>query len=208
MIKESGAHESGPQKSHPGLDEARTGATLRLFTGIAAPQEINARLDDLVGRLKPLAHIRWSPASNFHITTKFIGWWPRVRLDEVKQALAAVHGGGPIRIAIQGLGFFPNAKAARVFWAGIEGGAPLAGLASRTDEACAKLGIEPEKRPYSPHLTLARIDSPKGLNALRTAVEQLGAAETGSFLASAFHLYLSQPGRGGAVYTPLAEFPL
>jgi len=181
---------------------------LRLFTGIAAPQEINARLDDLVRRLKPLAQIRWSPASNFHITTKFIGWWPRVRLDEVKQALAAVNGGGPIRIAIQGLGFFPNAKAARVFWAGIEGGALLAGLASRTDEACAKLGIEPEKRPYSPHLTLARIDSPKGLSVLRTAVEQLGAAEFGSFLASEFHLYLSQPGRGGSVYTPLAEFPL
>jgi 2'-5' RNA ligase len=181
---------------------------LRLFTGIAAPQEINARLDELVRRLKPLAHIRWSPASNFHITTKFIGAWPQDRLEDMKAALYDLKGSGPIEIAIRGLGFFPNANRPRVFWTGVEGGEALTSLASSTDQACAKLGVEPEKKPYSPHLTLARIDEPPGLGALHGALAKLASLEFGRFDASAFHLYLSQPGRGGSVYTSLAEFAL
>jgi 2'-5' RNA ligase len=202
---------------------------LRLFTGIAVPPAINARLDDLVRRLKPLARIRWSPASNFHITTKFIGAWPQDRLDAMKQALATVQGSGLFRIAIRGLGFYPHALAPRIFWAGVDGGAALATLACRTDEACAKLGVEAEKKIYSPHLTLARINSPSDLDALHAAIAKETApdfaatagrgrsvrsrgtaplAEFGEFDGRSFHLYLSQPGSGGSVYTSLAEFPL
>jgi RNA 2',3'-cyclic 3'-phosphodiesterase len=191
--------ESGPAKGRP---------TLRLFTGIAAPPDIDSRLDDLIWRLKPLARIRWSPASNFHITTKFIGAWPQDRLHDMKTALATLMGVGTFRIGIGGLGFFPNARHPRIFWTGVEGGAPLASLASQTDQACAKLGVEQETKPYSPHLTLARIDSPAALSALHEALGKLPSAEFGEFEATAFHLYLSEAGRGGSVYTSLAEFPL
>jgi 2'-5' RNA ligase len=181
---------------------------LRLFTGMAVRPAINARLDDLVRRLKPLARIRWSPASNFHITTKFIGAWPQERLDAMKQALAKLQSSGPFRIAIRGTGFYPNVQRPRIFWAGVEGGEALAMLASRTDEACAKLGVEVEKKPYSPHLTLARINSPVDLSALHAALAKETEAEFGEFEATAFQLYLSRPGSGGSVYTSLAEFPL
>lgn len=181
---------------------------LRLFTGIAAPPEINSSLDDFVRRLKPLARIRWSPASNFHITTKFIGAWAEERLDELKVALAAMPRSGAFRIAIRGFGFYPNPRNARIFWAGIEGGANLAELAARTDAVCGGLGIAVEKKPYSPHLTLARIDDPRGLTPLQNALSKDAGIEFGDFEARAFHLYLSQPGRGGSVYTSLAEFPL
>ena len=196
--------DSGQAKGRPAL---------RLFTGIAAPTEINLRLDELVRRLRPLARIRWSPASNFHITTKFIGAWPEDRLHDLKAALAGVTGGGIFKIAIRGLGFFPNARSPRIFWAGIEGGAALANLASRTDQVCAHLGIEPEKKPYAPHLTLARIDAPSQLASLHEALAKLPTTEFGAFDATAFHLYLSQTGlsqtgRGGSIYTSLAEFPL
>jgi len=181
---------------------------LRLFTGIAAPQEINARIDELVRRLKPLARIRWSPASNFHITTKFIGAWPSERLDELKSALGAVQTGGPIRIAIRGLGFYPNARSPHIFWTGVEGGAALGALAARTSEACAALGVELEKKTYSPHLTLARIDAAGGLESLHAAIGKDPAPEFGDFEARQFHLYLSQPGNHGSVYTSLQEFKL
>ena len=186
----------------------KPGPNLRLFTGIAAPRETNARLDELVRQLKPLAQIRWSPAANFHITTKFIGAWPEDRLEEMRQALGRLQNSGGFQIAIRGLGFFPNARRPRVFWTGVEGGDPLAGLAARTDQACAKLGIEPESRPYSPHLTLARIESPAGLTSLQDAVAKLPSTDFGEFEAATFHLYRSQPGRGGSVYTSLAEYRL
>jgi len=185
---------------------------LRLFTGIAVPPAINLRLDDLIRRLKPLGRIRWSPASNFHITTKFIGAWPQDRLDMMTQALAILQGSGPFHITVRGLGFYPHARAPRILWAGIDGGARLTGLASRTDEACAKLGVKPEKKSYSPHLTLARIapdgNARSGLDALNEALVAERNPEFGEFDAGGFHLYQSQPGPHGSVYTSLAEFPL
>jgi len=196
------------QKPGPRPDGAPARSTLRLFTGIAAPPEINSRLDELVRQLKPLAPIRWTPISNFHITTKFIGSWPQDRLDEMKTALSTVAGGDPIRISVQGLGFYPNARHPRIFRTDVEGGAPLMQLASDTDQACAKLGLAPEDKPYSPHLTLARIDSHASLGALHNALAKLNEPEFGVFQVPAFHLYLSQPGRGGSVYTSLQEFPL
>jgi 2'-5' RNA ligase len=181
---------------------------LRLFTGIAVPSAVNARLDEMVQRLKPLAPIRWSPASNFHITTKFIGAWPQERLETMKQALASLQGSGPFSIAIRGVGFYPNAHRPRIFWAGVEGGEALATLASRTDKACATLGVEAEKHAYSPHLTLARIQNAADLAGLHTAMRKDPAAEFGEFEATGFHLYLSEPRSSGSVYTSLAEFPL
>jgi 2'-5' RNA ligase len=181
---------------------------LRLFTGIAAPPAINASLDDLVRRLQPLARIRWSPASNFHITTKFIGAWPQERLDAMKQALAKFQGSGLFSIAIRGVGFYPDARRPRIFWAGVEGGEPLVTLVSRTDEACATLGVRPETRKYSPHLTLARINEPADLGKLHEVVAAGPQPQFGEFDATSFHLYLSEPGPHGSIYTSLAEFPL
>jgi 2'-5' RNA ligase len=181
---------------------------LRLFTGIAAPPEINSALDDFVLKLKPLAPIRWSPASNFHITTKFIGAWGDDRLDELQTALATIPRGGSFSIAIRGFGFHPNARRPHVFFTNIDGGVALPELARRTNEACETVGVAREARPYSPHLTIARIDDPKGLGALHNALQQLTDIEFGEFTATSFHLYLSKPGRGGSVYTSLAEFPL
>ena len=181
---------------------------LRLFTGIAVPAATHAKLADLIRQLKPMARIHWSPASNFHITTKFIGAWPQDRLDAMKQELATLQGRGSFRIAIRGLGFFPNARSPKVLWAGVSGGAPLADLASRTDAACANMGVEPEKKAYSPHLTLARINADADLDALHAAIANGPAPEFGAVDARSFHLYMSHMGRQGSLYTSLAEFPL
>src|SRR5262249_38713819 len=131
---------------------------MRLFTAIDLPEDVCQRLDGLIGRLRPLAPISWSKAANLHITTKFIGQWPEGSLPELRKALALVgqghalpwsgHGPAPhtIPIRVRGLGFFPNAKSPRVFWAGVEAPPELAILARDIDSALAKLGIEPESR--------------------------------------------------------------
>lgn len=175
-----------------------------LFTAIDIPRDIKDRLSVLVAALRPLAHIKWSPIENLHLTTKFIGDWPETQLGQMKLALADIVAPDPIEIAIRGLGWFPNARDPRVFWAGLSAGAHLKSLAEATAGAVRRIGVPGEDRDYSPHLTLARIRERIPLDALRNAVAKLHSDDFGSFRAQAFFLYLSAAGK----YTKLAEFPL
>jgi RNA 2',3'-cyclic 3'-phosphodiesterase len=181
---------------------------MRLFTAIDLPPDIRERLESLIGKLRPLARINWSLTSNLHITTKFIGEWPEQRLPELRNALARISIREPISIRVHGIGFFPNRRSPRVFRAGVDASPGLPILASDTDSALAKLGLAPESRAYTPHLTLARIKAPKGLASFYKQVEELGDPEFGSFLADRFFLYHSKPGASGSVYTKLSDFPI
>jgi RNA 2',3'-cyclic 3'-phosphodiesterase len=176
---------------------------MRLFTAIDIPEDVRGALAAAVARWKPLAKISWSPVDNLHITTKFIGEWPEPRLDELKKTLAAIPCPGAIGIAIRGIGWFPNERRPRVVWAGVEADASLAKLAHATGQAVALLGVPVEERPYSPHLTLARIRETVPLEVLRSAIAKSNT-DFGAFRAAEHTLYLSVGGR----YTPLATFLL
>jgi 2'-5' RNA ligase len=181
--------------------------SMRLFTGIKLPDTVCNSLERLLLHLRPTAHLRWSPVYNLHVTTKFIGEWTQPRLEELKSGLRSVPQRGPIPISISGLGWFPNPHHPRVFWAGVHGGEALRQLAADIDQAMEPLGIEREKRAYSPHLTLARVpDGAVPLQALRQAIARIESAEFGTFEANSFFLYLSKPGAAGSVYTKLEEF--
>jgi 2'-5' RNA ligase len=180
---------------------------MRLFTALDLPSEIIANLEELLVRLRPTARIHWSPPANLHITTKFIGEWPEARLGELQTALASMPAGAPIAVRLHGLGFFPNPRAPRVFWCGID--APgLDRLAATTDGATAALGVARETRPFSPHLTLARIKDRENIQALQRAIPGAASAEFGRFEARSFILYSSLLRPSGSVYTKLAEFSL
>lgn len=180
---------------------------MRLFAGLDLPPDIVANLEELLGRLRPSARIQWSPPANLHITTKFVGEWPEERIDELKAVLAGVPRRGAIALRIHGVGFFPNARSPRVFWCGID--APgLAELAADTDRATSALGIPAENRPFSPHLTLARIKERINLEPLDKAIASLPSLDFGACEARSFFLYRSQLRPGGSVYTKLAEFAL
>lgn len=178
---------------------------MRLFTGIALPPEITENLSRLLDHLRPAAHLNWSAPYNLHLTTKFIGSWPEDKLDGL---LAALHELPPQRvmeIRISGLGWFPNPHSPRVLWAGVQAPDSLVQLARDTDAALAKLGVAQETRAFSPHLTLARIKEPAPLIQLKQAIAALASVDFGSFQANCFHLYRSDPGPAGSIYTQLAE---
>lgn len=181
---------------------------MRLFAGIDLPNEVRENLAALIGTLRPCARLNWSPAANLHITTKFIGEWPEHRLDALVAALQSLPPRQPIGIAFQGLGWFPNARAPKIFWVGVKANGGLAELARHTDETVARLGVPPEKRPFSPHLTLARIREQVPLARLQEDVAALPSEDFGEFTAGCFHLFLSQPTASGSVYSKIAEFPL
>jgi 2'-5' RNA ligase len=174
---------------------------MRLFTAIDLPEEMREKLGAYLARLRPLAKLRWTEPENLHITTKFIGEWPEQRLAEMKDSLRDVLPNEPTRISVRGLGWFPDVHRPHVFWAGVEADQALTRLAQATDLAVAALGVPVEIRPYSPHLTLARVKYAVPLDDL---IQAAGDPDFGAFQASHFVLYVSANGK----YFKLEEFPL
>ncbi len=171
---------------------------MRLFTGLDLAPHVAANIAAFLSSVRPLAPLRWTAVENLHVTTKFIGEWPEARLEELIGKLAFPHEAFPLTVA--GLGFFPHARAPKTMWAGIARSPELHTLAAATESAVEPLGIARDKRPYSPHLTLARILSAQPLAHLLS-----GAPETfGTFAVEAFHLYQSR----NSIYTKLASFAL
>ncbi|MGB8128763.1 MAG: RNA 2',3'-cyclic phosphodiesterase [Candidatus Angelobacter sp.] len=101
---------------------------------------------------------------------------------------------------------FPNPNAARIFWAGVNGGDHLPLLASTIDAALEKLGFPREAKPYHPHLTLARTSS-SPLRELKPLLDD-PPPQFGTMTAREFFLYQSQPQKGGSKYERLERFGL
>lgn len=179
---------------------------MRLFLAIDLPQELQLRLDRLLSALRPEALIKWSPLDNLHVTVKFVGEWPEERLGELHEALVSLPRRSPIGIEVENLGWFPNARSPRVLWAGIQGAEALKALARDTEEALERIGIPPEERDFSPHLTLARIKNPVPLGRLRQRIEEMRPVTLGTFQASRFALFRSDPGSNSSIYRKLHEY--
>lgn len=181
---------------------------MRLFTGLDLPAPAAAGLADLIARLKPHARIRWSRAENLHITIQFIGEWSEDRLEELRRALDTTVSPGPFSFTLKGLGWFPNPHSPRIFWLAVQPAAPLAALAASTADVLERLGIRRERRTYTPHITLARVEPGADLAALRRAVAQMPPVGAGVLEAAHFHLYESRPTPAGSVYTKLHSVKL
>ena len=181
---------------------------MRLFTAIDLSDELRASIESLQSKLKPIAPIQWSHASNLHITTKFIGEWPQDRLDELIAALQRIPPVGPIEIEVSQIGWYPDAREPRVLWAGVRATQALYDLAKATGAAAAELGVPAEKHDYSPHLTLARIRNSQTPGPLLQAVAGLEPQQFGRFAAARYHLYLSKPSCSGSRYCKISDFSI
>jgi len=181
---------------------------MRLFVALELPAEVRAGLGALGARLRAAAGsgVRWTDPSGIHLTLKFIGEMESSRVEAIRGALAGVHAAQPIDTAFRGVGWFPNARYPRVFWAGVEADAGLGSLAAEIGSALEPLGIAREEREFRPHLTLARIKTEARLDGLRREVEGLGTPEFGRARYAEFDLMQSTLRPQGAVYTRLERF--
>lgn len=192
---------------------------MRLFVALDIDEAILQRLDDYVRTLQPrLPGVRFVRSSNYHVTLKFLGEVHNV--DAVRACLREVRASG-FQINVGGVGFFPDARAPRVFWAGVHSptNAPaLTALARSVDQSLEALGFAPE-RDYHPHLTLARNGSagprrkrhepPPGAFAQLTGiVASSPAPEFGTMTAREFFLYESRLSPSGPSYHKLETFAL
>ena len=181
---------------------------MRLFVALQIPSMVRKNLAELLVELRALSsQPRWVRAENLHITLKFIGELPAEKLGALRAALSAVHSDRLVTLDFRGLGFFPNEKRPRVFWAGIQASENLEVLASNIDRALEKLGIPSEKRPFSAHLTLARFEPPGLPEKLPAAIQENATREFGSVATGEFHLIESKLKPSGAEYTTLETFP-
>src|SRR5438445_11347034 len=93
---------------------------------------------------------RWVRPENLHVTLKFIGHVDNGKLDAIRAALAEVRFGSQVELRFSGLGFFPNAKRPRVFWAAMESSPSLGPLATEIDTRLTKLGIPSDTKQSAP----------------------------------------------------------
>ena len=194
---------------------------MRIFVGIDLDDEIRTKIARLLAGVCGFApDARWVRPESLHITLKFIGEKKPEQVAAITERLQCM-AGQRAEIRFSGYGFFPTAKAPRVFWIGIQAGPELAELASSVDFALAELQIPREERPFSPHLTLARggggSGSPKwrkgdGPNAafaeLQKRLAAMSEIDFGTTTAREFFLYQSQLSPGGSKYSKLHQFPL
>jgi 2'-5' RNA ligase len=194
---------------------------MRLFVALDIDDMIRERIVRFVEGVSNFApDARWMKPESLHVTLKFIGEYPDASVEAMKEALATVSA-STARIHFRGYGFFPTAKAARVFWTAMEAGPELAALAAAVDTNTATLGVAREDRPFSPHITLARGAGGSGspqhrredrpnrtFQRLQEKLAALPTPEFGTMTPREFFLYQSQLSPKGSKYTKLAAFPL
>jgi RNA 2',3'-cyclic 3'-phosphodiesterase len=181
---------------------------VRLFTGIAIDQAVIESLSAVVYPWRLKAELHWSPPENYHVTIKFLGECAEDKLESIVTALEQGPRLGEFEMAIEGLGFFPNARSPHVIWAGVMASKQLVRLASDVDDALWVLGIPAEERRYSPHLTLARVKAGQSAAAIADEIAGVKNLRFGQFTAREFYLYRSRTGPGGSVYEKLRRFKL
>ncbi len=194
---------------------------MRVFIGIDLDAEIRAKITRFLEGVQGFApDARWVRPESLHVTLKFIGEQKPESVEAITERLRQVKSAA-IEIRFTRHGFFPTAKAPRVFWIGIQAGPHLAELAGNIDVATSALGIPREDRPFSPHLTLARAGRGSGAprwrkgdgpNATFAVLEKrlttMSELDFGTMAAREFYLYQSQLSPGGSKYTKLERFPL
>jgi 2'-5' RNA ligase len=176
---------------------------MRLFVGLDLPWSLRERLSFLSGGV-PGA--RWVPPENYHITLRFIGEVPAHKAEEIDIALATLKARG-FSLSLTGVGTFEKAGRPIALWVGVERNPQLDHLQSKIETACQRTGLEPERRRFAPHVTLARLDNPVE-SKLAAFVQANNLFRAEPMPVEHFTLFSSRLGKEAAVYTAEVEYPL
>lgn len=184
---------------------------IRSFIAIEIPEPVRRNLGDLQKKLtQASADVKWVRPEGIHLTLKFLGNINLPDVERLAQALSSVvPAHEPFELRILGLGGFPTSRNPRVVWVGVDQGAEkVLSLQRAIEEKAREVQFPPENRAFKPHLTLGRVRSPKGREALSQMLEVHKSTEIGTFQAAAVFLFKSELKPSGAVYTKLGTFSL
>lgn len=173
----------------------------RLFVALDPPSEISQQLSSLNSAL-PGA--RWTSPEQLHLTLCFIGEVSSAVYTDICETLADIQS-PPLQLRLQGMGFFPPRQEPRVLWVGIEANPQLLRLQRKIEEHLRRLRLPLEKRKFTPHITVARLqDCPS--NWLGRYLQSYNTFSSAPFLLDHFCLYSSVLGRKGAQHFVEQEY--
>jgi 2'-5' RNA ligase len=176
---------------------------IRAFVALDLPDTARGRVAEVVAGLKPrLPGVRFTAAAGWHLTLRFLGPSEPTVLSDLEPPLREAAGACPaVDAEIGGLGLFPERGSPRVLWLHFALPEAVLRLQSACEAAAVRAGFPREGRPFRSHLTLGRWRDP-------APRPQLPAVSLGSCRLETLVLFRSELRSTGAVYTPLATFPL
>jgi len=185
---------------------------LRLFFAVPVAAQLTESLTQIQQELRAAgAKVSWTRPENLHFTLKFLGDTPEDQVTELNEVAARVAEDiAAHQIEIGGVGGFPNRSRPRVVWVGCTAGSEqFAQLGEKLDQYLSEAGLaEPDKRKFTPHLTIGRVRSRHRLEDLADSMQQLSQCEIGPMQVNHFVLMRSQLHPDGAIHTALARFEL
>ena len=184
---------------------------IRSFLAIELPEPILRRIGEVQGGLRSShAEVRWTNPEKIHLTLKFFGNIEESRVDPIFESIREpIWTTLPFSLKVRGVGAFPHLKNPRVIWIGlVDEREALTSLQKQIETDLEKIGFHPEDRPFRPHLTLGRMKSSRGKEALVGRMEKYREEEFGDFQVERVVLFKSDLRPSGPIYTPLGDVKL
>lgn len=176
---------------------------IRLFVGMALPDTVKK---DLYAVCHGLPRVKWVEEEQLHLTLRFIGEVDGGLYTDIKDSLQDIRMDA-FSVKLKGLGHFPPRKNPRVLWVGIEPQDSVTMLRNRVESVLVKIGLEPERRKFSPHITIARLKDPP-ISRVAGFLEEHCLFSTTAFPISDFYLYSSILTPKGAIHKIEAIYQL
>lgn len=185
---------------------------VRLFVAVNFPVAAKEKISSLVGELQKMpSDVKWVKAANLHLTVQFLGNVDAGQTPAIVDALRrAVTGINSFQLMPGGAGVFPTAARPRVLWLGLSGETSvLIRLQRQVQAELGRIGFLPEKRRFSPHLTLGRVRSSGGFPELLEQMQKLAAhLQFSPVRIDSIELIRSELSPKGPSYFVLSRIPL
>lgn len=176
---------------------------MRLFIAIELPDEIKRVL---AGMRAEIPGSRWVPMEQIHLTLAFLGEVDEATMKRLTGELAGIQAPG-FDLRFSGTGCFPDRRRPRVLWVGLQPEPLLNSLASQVHKTVLSCGIPLEERPFSAHITLARLKQPAS-RGVAAFLDQPHKQELPKVSVREFILFQSRLTPQGAIHIALRAFSL
>ena len=175
---------------------------LRLFVAVDLPDEVTDGLERLC---TGIPGARWTDPLQYHLTLRFIGEVDGLVMRDIEAGLAELEF-EPFTLQLEGFGHFPPRGEPKVLWAGVGPKEPIDRLRRSVDRVVNAAAVKPERRKFSPHVTVARFPGGVPIPRLQRFLAGHALYRSEPFTVDSFHLYSSQLHQDGALHTLETSF--